>query len=50
MRVVVIETGLAGLAATALLSKAGHDVTALEQHEQIGSVTATLERDGYRWD
>jgi phytoene dehydrogenase-like protein len=50
VRVVVIGTGLAGLTATALLSKAGHTVTALEQHEQIGGVTATLERGGYRWD
>ncbi len=50
MRVVVIGTGLAGLTSTALLSKAGHDVTALEQHEQIGGVTASLERGGYRWD
>ena len=48
MNVVVIGTGLAGLTATALLSKAGHAVTALEQHEQIGGVTASLERDGYR--
>jgi phytoene dehydrogenase-like protein len=50
VRVAVIGTGLAGLTATALLSKAGHAVTALEQHEQIGGVTATLERGGYRWD
>jgi phytoene dehydrogenase-like protein len=50
VRVVAIGTGLAGLTATALLSKAGHAVTALEQHEQIGGVTATLERSGYRWD
>ena len=42
--------GLAGLTATALLSKAGHAVTALEQHEQIGGVTASLEKRGYRWD
>ena len=50
MNVVVIGTGLAGLTATALLSKAGHAVTALEQHERIGGVTATLERGGYHWD
>jgi phytoene dehydrogenase-like protein len=50
MRVAVIGTGLAGLTATALLSRAGYAVTALEQHEQIGGVTATLERGGYRWD
>ena len=38
MRVVVIGTGLAGLTATALLSKAGHAVTALEQHAFGGCV------------
>jgi phytoene dehydrogenase-like protein len=50
MEVAVIGSGLSGLTAAALLSQAGHSVTLYEQHEQIGGVTATLEKDGFKWD
>jgi phytoene dehydrogenase-like protein len=50
MDIAVIGSGLSGLTAAALLSQAGHSVTVYEQHEQIGGVTATLEKDGFKWD
>ncbi len=50
MRCIIIGSGLSGLAAAALLAKEGFDVIVYEQHEKIGGVTATLEREGYRWD
>lgn len=50
MKVIVIGSGLAGLTSAALLAKEGFDVTLFEQNEMIGGVTATLEKDGYRWD
>ena len=50
MKAIVIGSGLAGLTAAALLAKEGYIVSVFEQHEKIGGVTATLEKDGYRWD
>jgi monoamine oxidase len=50
MKVIVIGSGLAGLTSAALLAKEGFDVKLFEQYETIGGVTATLEKDGYRWD
>lgn len=50
MKVVVIGSGLSGLTAGALLAKEGHNVKIFEQHEKIGGVTATIEKDGYKWD
>jgi phytoene dehydrogenase-like protein len=50
MKVVIIGSGLAGLTAGALLAKEGYEVKIFEQHEKIGGVTATIEKDGYRWD
>jgi phytoene dehydrogenase-like protein len=32
------------------MAKEGYDVSIYEQHEKIGGVTATIEKDGYRWD
>jgi len=50
MRVAVIGSGLSGLTAAALLAKRGHEVTVYEQHEEIGGVTSSVEKDGFRWD
>ena len=50
MKVIVIGSGLAGLTSAALLAKEGFDVRLFEQYETIGGVTASLEKDGYRWD
>jgi len=50
MKTVVIGSGVSGLAAAALLARAGHSVTVYEQFKTIGGITATVEQDGFRWD
>jgi phytoene dehydrogenase-like protein len=50
MKIAVIGSGLSGLTSAALLIKEGHSVIVYEQHEKIGGVTATIEKDGYKWD
>jgi phytoene dehydrogenase-like protein len=50
VKVAIIGSGLSGLCAGALLARAGHAVTVYEQYEAMGGVTATVERDGFRWD
>ena len=48
MQIAIIGSGLAGLTSAALLVKEGYSVTVYEQHERIGGVTATIEKDGYK--
>ena len=50
MKVAIIGSGLAGLTAGALCAQAGHDVAIYEQHDMIGGITATYEKDGFKWD
>lgn len=50
MKIAVIGSGLSGLTAGALLAQNGHQVSVFEQHERIGGVTATIEKDGFKWD
>jgi len=50
MRVVVIGGGLGGLATAARLAKLGHEVTLLEQGEQLGGALAPWTEDGFTWD
>lgn len=49
-RVVVIGAGLGGLAAAARTAAAGHDVTVLEQAQDVGGKLGRLEADGFVFD
>lgn len=49
-RVVVVGGGLGGLAAAALLGRAGHRVTLLEANEWLGGKSRRIELDGQRID
>jgi phytoene dehydrogenase-like protein len=50
MKAVLIGSGIAGLTAGAALAKEGFDVTVFEQYHRPGGVTATIEKNGYKWD
>jgi all-trans-retinol 13,14-reductase len=48
--VIVIGSGIGGLAAAAALARTGRRVLVLERHTQPGGLTQTFERDGYRFN
>lgn len=48
--VIVVGSGIGGLANAALLSKLGKKVCVLEQHYTAGGYTHAYERNGYEWD
>lgn len=50
MKVAVIGAGVGGLAAAALLARAGASVTLFEKNERVGGKLGWLEIDGYTWD
>jgi phytoene dehydrogenase-like protein len=50
MNVIVIGSGLSGLTSAALMAQKNHSVFLFEQNETIGGITATIEKDGYKWD
>ena len=49
-KVVVIGAGFAGMAAAALMAKAGCAVTVLEKNEMAGGRARTWEKDGFMFD
>ena len=48
--VIVIGSGMGGMAAAAALSRVGHEVLLLEQHRTLGGLTHSFSRDGFTWD
>lgn len=48
--VIVVGSGIGGLACAALLAKLGRSVCVLEQHYTAGGFTHAYERNGYEWD
>ena len=50
MRVAIIGSGLAGLAAAATLAARGYTVEVFEKNEWLGGKAAVLEQDGFRFD
>ena len=49
-RIVVIGAGLGGLATSALLARAGHEVTVLEGQDWVGGKSRRIEVAGQRID
>lgn len=49
-RVVVIGSGVGGLACAIRLRAAGHEVTVLERNDVVGGKLALFERDGFSFD
>lgn len=49
-RIVVIGAGLGGLAASALLARAGHQVTVIERQDWVGGKSRRIELAGQRID
>jgi 1-hydroxy-2-isopentenylcarotenoid 3,4-desaturase len=48
--VVIIGGGIGGLASAALLARAGHAVTLLEAHPELGGRAGNWEKSGFRFD
>ena len=47
---IVIGSGMGGMPAAAALSRVGHKVLMLEQHQTLGGLTHSFSRDGFSWD
>ena len=47
---IVIGSGMGGMAAAAALSRVGHKVLLLEQHQTLGGLTHSFSREGFTWD
>ena len=47
---IVIGSGIGGMTAGAALSRVGHKVLLLEQHQTLGGLTHSFSRNGFTWD
>ncbi|MGB5558515.1 MAG: NAD(P)/FAD-dependent oxidoreductase, partial [Paracoccaceae bacterium] len=47
---IVIGSGIGGMAAGAALSRVGHKVLLIEQHQTPGGLTHSFSRNGFTWD
>jgi len=48
--VIVIGSGMGGMAAACALSRTGHKVLLLEQYHKLGGLTHSFSRNGFSWD
>ena len=48
--VIVIGSGMGGMATAAALSRTGHKVLVLEQYQTLGGLTHSFSRNGFSWD
>jgi len=48
--VIVIGSGMGGMAAASALSQTGHKVLLLEQYDTLGGQTHSFSRNGFSWD
>ena len=48
--VVIVGSGIGGLAAGSLLAKRGYKVTVLEQHYEVGGYCSSFRRKGFKFD
>ena len=49
-KVLIIGSGIAGIASALRLRKKGYNVIVFETNDYIGGKLTTIENDGYRWD
>ena len=48
--VIIIGSGMGGMAAASALSQCGHKVLLLEQYDKLGGQTHSFSRNGFSWD
>ena len=48
--VIIIGSGMGGMAAAAALSRLGHKVLLLEQYQTLGGLTHSFSMEGFSWD
>jgi len=48
--IIIVGAGMAGLAAAAYLSRAGHDVLLIEKNEACGGLLTSIQKDGFVFD
>ena len=49
-RVIIIGTGISGLAASLRMRRKGYEVIAFESNDYAGGKITDFQKNGYRWD